>query len=328
MGLSVKLYRIESQRLKNSEIFYLTKSVRSGDRVSKIRLKIGNVRPLPDEVSRLVSTPRIQLECGARSKQVAEGVRRGSRFLSQRDLQRVEESKHWDSFFKLFLSPVEREQVETGYEVEYIAGTTGIEGNTLTVQQVDELTQRGVTPSGKSLREINEVQNFIKVDKHRLRYRGRVSIPFIRRLHSIIMDGVDLQSAGEFRRRDDIGIRGVDLAVSPSILIEDELKEIIGDYYSGIRAGGNPFEEAVLFHYRFETIHPFTDGNGRVGREVLNRMLTRASYPRLIVKRESREKYLNALRHGNEGRNDLLVSTFVELLIDDRARLFWSIVNS
>ena len=57
-------------------------------------------------------------------------------------------------------------------------------------------------------------------------------------------------------------------------------------------------------------------------------MLTKAGYPRLIVKREGREMYLDALRHGNEGWNDLLVSTFVELLIDNRAKLFESIVKS
>ena len=321
------LYRIESQRLKNSEIFYLVKSVRLGDNVTKIRVKLGNIRPSLDEERRLVSTPNVELEYKVLSKQVSEDERRGARFLTPDELHRVEESRHWDSFFRMFFTPVEWEQVEAGYEVEYIAGTTGIEGNTLTVQQVDELTQGGAVPSGKSLREINEVQNYIKVGEFRGSIRGRVTIPFIRKLHSIIMDKIDLQSAGEFRRIDNIGIRGVDIAVSPSIQIGEDLEEIIGDYYSRIKAGGNPFEEAVLFHLRFEVIHPFTDGNGRVGREVLNHMLTRAGYPRLIVTRVGREKYLEALKQGNDGRVEVLVSMFVDLLIDERAMLFEGIIK-
>ena len=65
------LYRIESQRLKNSEIFYLVKSVRLGDNVTKIRVKLGNIRPSLDEERRLVSTPNVELEYKVLSKQVS-----------------------------------------------------------------------------------------------------------------------------------------------------------------------------------------------------------------------------------------------------------------
>ena len=141
------------------------------------------------------------------------------------------------------------------------------------------------------------------------------------------MSNIDEESAGQFRRIDTIGIRGLDASVAPSIMIEEELQNIIDEYYSNIEAGGNPFEEAVLFHYRFEMIHPFTDGNGRVGREVLNHMLNKAGYPRLIVRRVQREKYLSALRSGNEGQYAKLVSQFADLLLDDRETLFKSIIN-
>jgi fido (protein-threonine AMPylation protein) len=328
MNIPVKLYRVESQRLRNRAIYYLAKSVRLGKKVKKARVKLGETKPTPIEEKTLTSTPHTQLEIEILRKRVEAEVRKGAKYLEGDALRMVEESRHWEHFFALFLNKTEREEVESGQEIEYVAGTTAIEGNTFTVQQVDELIQRGAAPSGKSLREINEVQNYVQVAEYRKAYTGRVNQLFIKKIHALVMRNIDNESAGKFRRIDTIGIRGLDTAVTPSIMIEEELQSIIDKYYSEVAAGRNPFEEAILFHYRFEMIHPFTDGNGRVGREVLNYMLTRAGYPRLIVRRACREVYLSALRSGNEKRCDLLVAGFASLLFDDRAKLFKSLLNT
>ena len=324
----MKLYRIESQTLKSSEIYYLVKDIRVKDRVTKVRIRLGKIKPTNDSRLELTSKPNIDLERKALNKRLkmSEGRYR-ARYLHPEAQLRLETARHWGEFFSLFLTINEEEYFNEKYEAEYVHGTTAIEGNTFTVQQVDELLQSGISPTGKSLREINEVQNYIKVKEHRDSYRGKVTIPLIRRLHELVMDKIDTQSAGRFRRIDSIGIRGVDMAVTPAIEIESELHRIIDEYYDYVRDGWHPFEEAVLFHYKFEMIHPFTDGNGRVGREVLNHLLTRSNYPRLIVSKAGREKYLAALQHGNEEEYKPMVDGFVDLLWDERAEIFKRILN-
>jgi Fic family protein len=141
------------------------------------------------------------------------------------------------------------------------------------------------------------------------------------------MDNIDFESAGRFRRIDSIGIRGVDLAVSPAMLIEGELERILDSYYQSIQNGGHPFEEAVLFHYMFELIHPFTDGNGRVGREILNKMLLDAGFPRLTVSESERERYIKALQLGNNKQYREMILIFIELLEDRRATIFQEILE-
>ena len=324
----MKLYRIESQHLKSSEIYYLVKDVRVKERTLKVRDRIGKTQPTQQEELELISTPNINLEVKAFNKKVT--LSKGqvkARYLKLDDLLKLERTKYWREFFSLFLTTSEEQYFEELGEVDYVHGTTAIEGNTFTIQQVDDLLRKGVSPSGKSLREVNEVQNYLKVREYRESYGGRVTIPFIRRLHTLVMDKIEAQSAGTFRRIDYIGIRGVDDAVTPAILIEGELQRIIGEYYKNLKMGWSPFEEAVLFHYRFEMIHPFTDGNGRVGREVLNHMLTRAGYPRLIFTKTGREEYIDALHQGNRGLFEPMVSKFVGLLMDRRADLFEDIVN-
>jgi Fic family protein len=135
------------------------------------------------------------------------------------------------------------------------------------------------------------------------------------------MSNIDIQSAGVFRRMDNVGISGCDLQVTPSALIEQELTEIIDDYYKRIAQGWHPFEEAVMFHYKFEMIHPFTDGNGRVGREILNYMLTRIGYPKLLFLGSDRTTYINSLRLGNDEKYSDMIQIFAELITKQRSEI-------
>ena len=132
------------------------------------------------------------------------------------------------------------------------------------------------------------------------------------------MDNIDLESAGEFRRTDMVGINGCEFRLVPSQLIETELQEALDEYYKKLDEGHNPFIEAVAFHHAFERIHPFTDGNGRTGREIFNHMLERAGYPRLLFLGKDREIYIKALKAGDDNKFDDMVISFIQMLISQR----------
>jgi Fic family protein len=139
----------------------------------------------------------------------------------------------------------------------------------------------------------------------------------------LIINNIDHESAGTFRRTDLIGISGCDRALTPSFEIEEDLDKVISGYYSNVRAEAHPFEETALFHYHFETIYPFTDGNGRVGRELFNYLLMRSKppYPKLLFLGKDRPEYLQALRHGNEERYAEIAVAFAELIIRQRQKV-------
>lgn len=325
----LKLYHIEKRSLKKSKTYYLKKPIRINDRVYSIRNNIGKEKPTQEEEKTLVQTPNLTLEIKALKKRLELCTNYYKpKYLDSSEIQRLEKTKHWTHFFELFLTESELQYFEETRRINYIHGTTAIEGNTFSLQQVDELLNRQVIPSSKSLREINEVQNYVSVENYVSEYSGKISIKFIRKLHELIMDNLDFQSAGRFRRIDSIGIIGVELAVSLAILIESELERIINRYYMNIQNGSHPFEEAVVFHYFFEAIHPFTDGNGRVGREVLNYLLKQSGFPQITVSKSDREKYINALQQGNIELYKHMLIAFIELLEDKRAKLFEEILKS
>ena len=316
------LYRIETRRLVKSEIYYLVKDVRVGDTTSKIRVKLGNTKPKNEK--ELITKPNKELELKAIEKRLGK-QRSKARYLIPEMQRRVDETRFWIPIISMFY-PSEYEATETLHETEYIAGTTAIEGNTLSVSQVEDLIKRGIEPAGKSLKDQLEVLNAEKAGKYREEYNGRVSIQFILKLHELMMDRIKNAQPGGFRKLD-VWILGEDIQVTPAIQIGEELNEAIADYYYRVKAGGHPFEEAVIFHHRFELIHPFGNGNGRVGREVLRRMLAKAGYPDILIRREDREKYLDALRAGSRGEKGQMVKAFVDLLVSDkRAKLFKEIL--
>lgn len=318
-------YRLERVAGKDgAEKYYLVKDIKVGKKNAKVRKYIGSSAPSPGELKNLSERLALEIETQAVEKAShLSHARYSTRYLSKEMSERLELLRYTYKAFTEILTTDEKRKYEEEFEINYVQGTTAIEGNTLTLGDTRDLLYSGLLPEKKSLREINEVQNFRRVIDYRNRYRGRISKRFIKDLHALIINNIDHESAGTFRRTDLIGISGCDQALTPSFEIEEELDKIIDDYYNNMQTGAHPFEEAALFHYHFEMIHPFTDGNGRVGRELFNYLLMRSKppYPKLLFLGKDRPGYLLALRHGNEERYAEMAAAFAELIIRQRQKV-------
>ena len=316
-------YRVEvNYPTRGNAQYYLARDVKVGALRRKVKVYLGVSPPTAADVERYRSERAPELELKAaqlRAKLLSASLK--ARFLTPGRAKALDEVRAFYQGVQQLLTGAEIAAYERDFELAYISGTTRIEGNTLTKREAIDLLEYGIVPKKKRLREVNEVQNFRKVVAYRNKYRGRVTLEFIRRLHALVMDNIDMESAGQFRRVDDVSIAGCDLRVAPSVMVEEELAGIIDDYYRTVASRGHPFEAAVLFHYRFEMIHPFTDGNGRVGREILNFMLSRAEYPRMLFLGEERETYIDALRAGNKDDLPTLVGAFADIVLRQRSSL-------
>ena len=315
-------YRVEASSDGGKTGYYLVKDIRVKDKKAKITKFIGTERPDPAQALRLSDVHRWEIE----NKIVAKKVEMSSQLYhtdlmpaetAKESITTIEELKFLTLAVNQFITPKEAEASEKGIEADYIHGTTSIEGNSINRQDTRRLLEESIIPEGKSLREINEIQNFRNVKRYRDKFEGPVTLEFIRKLHGLIMNNIDQEAAGEFRRIDRVGIDGRDFLLSPAIMIESELDELIKRYYERLARGSHPFMEAVLFHHGFERIHPFTDGDGRVGREVLNFMLMAEKYPRLLFIRD-RELYLKALARGDDGKEGSMCLAMIQLVITQR----------
>jgi len=319
-------YRIEVNYARGKTRYYLVKDVKYKNRRTKSRIYVGQVPPTAEEKLQLGIKYAYDLETMAADKRAElSSTFYISNYLSREGIKDVERIRHYYRTFIGLLTVSEVGFYEEAFEINYIHGTTNIEGNTLSSNQAFDLLVNNIAPNGKTLREINEVQNFKKVIAYRERHKGKVTLEFIKTIHALIMDNIDMESAGIFRRTDFIKIGGCDLSVTPAILIKQELQDLITEYYKQLDKGVHPFEAAVMFHYNFEIIHPFSDGNGRVGREIFNYMLKKCGYPRLLFLGADRETYIRSLKLGNEEKYAEMIKVFVDLIMKQQ---FYPIVES
>jgi len=123
-------------------------------------------------------------------------------------------------------------------------------------------------------RDVKEVQNYVRAMEYGLKRLNELplSLRFIRELHSILMEGVRGEHAtpGEFRRSQNwIGPPGASLNEATFIPPQvTEMQECLSQMEKFLHAKTRlpPLVQAALVHYQFEAIHPFLDGNGRIGR--------------------------------------------------------------
>ena len=105
------------------------------------------------------------------------------KYLTENHVKELERFKFYYQYFKEYY-PDEEIQF-----VRYVHGTTAIEGDTITLRQAEELLEHGITPAGKTLREIYEIINFKKLREFLSNYKD-VSERLIKKMHAIIMGNI------------------------------------------------------------------------------------------------------------------------------------------
>ena len=215
-----------------------------------------------------------------------------------------EEIKFLDKIKKEF-SNEPKENYENRYEsfcTLFAYDSTGIEGNTLTLTETSFLLFEGIVPKEKSLREVHEVINHKKAFDYILNYQGEITKEFILELHKLVMINTlrqDLLSQMGRYRTVQVFI-GMSVPPKPQD-VPDRMTYLLR-WYSSNKNKLHPLVLASQFHAEFEKIHPFVDGNGRVGRLLLNFILHKNKYPMINIPKKNKMKYYEVLQKAQYGK--------------------------
>jgi Fic family protein len=216
--------------------------------------------------------------------------------------------------------PAEAESIWRDIWFEETHHSTAIEGNTLVQRQVQLLLEEGRASGSKELREYLEVQSY--ADAAEWVYRqahggdpgwtrpGAISLTELREIHARVVgtvwthfppDGLhEGEGPGAFRRHD-IQPFASGMTPPPWPDVPPRVHNWIAAANEPPEDGHHPIEHLAELHAAFERIHPFRDGNGRVGRLVTNLLLVRQGYPPAIVRIRDRPRYLRALARADAG---------------------------
>lgn len=184
-------------------------------------------------------------------------------------------------------------------QIEYIYHSNAIEGNTLNLRETQLILEEGITIDNKSLREHLEVRNHPRA----IRYVERIAMKELKEehilsLHQIVMKGID-NEAGRYRKSE-VRIAGSRHVPPPAYEVPHLITEAI-NWHNTNPDELRPIELAAAFHHKFEHIHPFRDGNGRVGRLLMNLALMRREYPIAMIQKADRKKYLQTMEEADKG---------------------------
>ena len=192
--------------------------------------------------------------------------------------------------------------LEHYYDIELTYTSNAIEGNTLSPVETTLVIEKGITISGKPLRDHLEVLDHYDAIRY-VRELAAQQTPMtesdVRNLHKLVMQRSAPDIAGQYADlpryvRTETGRYSFP---SPA-----EVPALTGDLAGWLATAPNTPDTAFTAHRRLVDIHPFNDGNGRMARLVMNLILIRGGYPPVSVRPEDRLEYIHSLQQEQAGQ--------------------------
>ncbi|MCG5529191.1 MULTISPECIES: Fic family protein [Halorhodospira] len=201
------------------------------------------------------------------------------------------------------LSPEVLHRIRRFFKIKNIYHSNAIEGNILDVGETRQVVEMGLTITGKPLKDQAEARNLSEaldfLEELAADSTRPIREPDIRQIHGLVLKGINDDEAGAYRTVN-VEISGSEFAPPGPESLRAEMNRL-GEWLSSASVPGELFgqEDALIAaaaaHTWFVTIHPFIDGNGRVGRLLMNLILMRYGYPIAIITNEDRLRYYDAL---------------------------------
>lgn len=197
---------------------------------------------------------------------------------------------------------------------ERVYNSNAIENSTLSLPETEKILLQLEISRHISLREVFEARNLAQVYGYikQTAPLQPLTISMILLLHKMLITNIRDDIAGRFRKDNEMVRVGNHIGLPP-VFIEPRIQELLIQYNSEIKT---PFiHRAAQLHAEFESVHPFVDGNGRIGRVINNYLLIREGFPPIIVRNKEKESYYSALRSFDDSHNVKPMIHIVELAV-------------
>ena len=199
------------------------------------------------------------------------------------------------------LSLKQREELFRQLRISITHHSNAMEGTTLSFGETKELLEHGNTAGDKPLHEQLVILGFAKaydvIVREATNKENIIDSSFIKDIHAIMFEDA-LKVAPEYvskpigaYRLDDRYIKGIDIKLSAPNQISNDIENLLYRFNSN----NMNLEDIAEFHILFERIHPFADGNGRVGRLLMAYQAIQNNIVPPLIENESRDEYLKAI---------------------------------
>jgi Fic family protein len=274
--------RIITRKKGKKEYFYLQHSLRQKGRIITKEKYLGKKIPQNIEVVIQKFRKEIQKDLYAR-------------------LERIK--KNFQQEWRTYPSTVKNKEKEE-IAIAFTYNTNAIEGSTITLAETREIIQDKISPN-KPLKDIKETEAHCRVFLAMLEKKKKITNQAILSWHQQIFGESKPDIAGKYRN---YFVR-VGNYIAPDWRAVKKLMNRLIRFVNKTKI--NPVELSARAHFRFEKIHPFGDGNGRIGRLLMNHILWHYGYPMLIIEFKTRSSYYRALQRDEERFVDYFIKKYL-----------------
>ncbi len=197
------------------------------------------------------------------------------------------------------LSPESVASLAAAGDVRMVYVSNSIEGNSLTLRETEIVLSKGVTVSGKPLKDHMEAANLMQAwerVKELAKHEASLTENNLLDLHRTLMTRVQDRTSGTYRT---YAVRVASSNHIPPNPIK--VPDLMTELFVGLATIADPVERAARLHYGIAHIHPFADGNGRAARLAMNFILLAANYPPISIPTDLRQAYYSALEAADSG---------------------------
>jgi len=177
--------------------------------------------------------------------------------------------------------------------IAFTYNTNAIEGSTITLEEAREILHDKIAPN-KPLRDVKETEKHYFIFLNMLDKKEKLSNDLLLKWHKEIFGETKADIAGKYR---DYLVRIGDYRAPDWQDVKNLMNKLV-IFINKTKI--NSVELAARAHYKFEKIHPFGDGNGRIGRLLINYILWHNNYPMLVIEYKKRRSYYKALQKNEE----------------------------
>ncbi|HBF40002.1 MAG TPA: cell filamentation protein Fic [Firmicutes bacterium] len=223
--------------------------------------------------------------------------------------------------------PLPKETVKSWREhfiTDFTYNSNAIEGNRLSLIETSIVINEGVTVGGKTLREHLEVVNhkeaYLYIEEL-VKQNLSLSEKALKDIHYLVLNH-DRENAGAYRKVQ-VLVTGAEFHPVQPISIEESINDLLVQYHNEWQ-NKHILWRIAMFHAAFESIHPFSDGNGRTGRLILNLELLKNGYLPISIKFDNRIRYYEALSEYDKTKD---CEKLLEIMSDGLVKQFTSLID-
>ncbi len=272
---------IKKKITRNQVYYYLAHSIRKDGRVEKKEKYLG--KKIPNNIEKLKT-------------EFLFDIYREIWFPTLDNIK-----KNYQKEQKLMPKVAKDKELKT-FMIRFTYDTQRIEGSTLTLRETAELLEREITPNTKPLNDVKEAEAHKNVFYEMLNYKKDLTLQTILFWHKKLFDSSKPEISGKIRQHQ-VAISGSKFMPPFPAEVYPLLMEFLR-WYNKNKTILHPIVQAALVHLKFVTIHPFTDGNGRISRLLMNFVLNKHKFPMRNIQYENRNSYNNALERSQNTKDE------------------------